>query len=137
MCDGHHISGIHTLIASLTPSVFNHFNREVNVRSPAMRSAVLLSSATVLALGLAACHQSQAASDDLTIVGLTQIDQNGAQVQSPAGATPADPAGATAPCPPVSIAMMLPLTGPDATLGANIKDGVQLAVDKHNQADAG
>ena len=107
------------------------------MRSPITRSAVLLSSATVLVLGLAACHQSQAASADLKIVGLTQIDQNGAQVQAPAGATPADPADATAPCPPVSIAMMLPLTGPDAALGANIKDGVQLAVDKHNQADSG
>jgi branched-chain amino acid transport system substrate-binding protein len=88
----------------------------------------------LLVLGLVACHQSQAAAPELKIVGLTQIDQNGAQVQSPAGATPADPANATAPCPPVSIATMVPLTGPDAAFGANIEDGVQLAVDKHNQA---
>jgi branched-chain amino acid transport system substrate-binding protein len=89
----------------------------------------------LLVLGLAACHQSQAASPDLKIVGLTQIDQNGAQVQSPAGAAPADPASGTAPCPPVSIATMVPLTGPDGALGVNIEDGVQLAVDKHNQAN--
>jgi branched-chain amino acid transport system substrate-binding protein len=107
------------------------------VGSPITRSAVLLSSATVLVLGLAACHQSQAAAADLKIVGLTQIDENGTQVQAPAGTTPADPAGGSAPCPPVSIAMMLPLTGPDAAFGANIKDGVQLAVDKHNEANSG
>jgi branched-chain amino acid transport system substrate-binding protein len=109
----------------------------VNVRSLVTRRAALLSSAALLTLGLTACHQSQAAYSNLKIVGLTQIDQNGTQVTSSAGAAPVDPAGGTTPCPLVSIAMMLPLTGPDAALGVNIEDGVQLAVDKHNQADPG
>jgi branched-chain amino acid transport system substrate-binding protein len=126
-------------IASITRvgNPVRHLDREVNVRSPATRSAIRLSLATLLALGLTACHQSEAASDDLKIVGVTQIDRNGAEVHAPAGATPADPSGGTAGCQPVSIAAMLPLTGSDAALGVNIQDGVQLAIDEHNQADPG
>jgi branched-chain amino acid transport system substrate-binding protein len=37
----------------------------------------------------------------------------------------------------VSIAMAGALTGPDAALGINIKNGVQLAIDKHNAANPG
>ena len=40
-------------------------------------------------------------------------------------------------CPPVSIAMAGALNGPDAALGINIKNGVQLAIDKHNAANPG
>ena len=54
------------------------------------------------------------------------------------GAAPADPAGdGKATCPPVSIAMAGALNGPDAALGINIKNGVQLAIDKHNAANPG
>ncbi len=51
---------------------------------------------------------------------------------------PVDPAGdGKATCPPVSLAMAGALTGPDAALGINIKNGVQMAVDQHNAANAG
>jgi branched-chain amino acid transport system substrate-binding protein len=67
-----------------------------------------------------------------------QIDETGAEVAASAGAAPADPAGdGKATCPPVSIAMAGALNGPDAALGINIKNGVQLAIDKHNAANPG
>ncbi|TFV55395.1 branched-chain amino acid ABC transporter substrate-binding protein [Mycobacterium sp. PS03-16] len=96
----------------------------------------------MLALGLAGCSQStpeeEAAQTDLKIVEQVQIDENGAEVQAAEGAAPADPAGdGKATCPPLSIAMAGALNGPDAALGINIKNGVQLAVDKHNAANPG
>jgi branched-chain amino acid transport system substrate-binding protein len=96
----------------------------------------------VVVLGVAGCQQSQpeqgAAQTDLKIVEQVQIDQNGAEVAAPEAAAAADPAGdGRATCPPVSIAMAGALTGPDAALGINIKNGVQLAIDKHNAANPG
>lgn len=75
---------------------------------------------------------------DLKIVEQVQIDQNGAEVKAEAGVQAADPAGdGKATCEPVKIAMAGALNGPDAALGINIKDGVQLALDKHNAANPG
>ena len=75
---------------------------------------------------------------DLKIVEQVQIDNNGTAVQADATIAPADPAGdGTATCEPVSIAMAGALNGPDAALGINIKNGIQLAVDKHNGANPG
>jgi branched-chain amino acid transport system substrate-binding protein len=98
----------------------------------------------VIVLGIAGCTQSQQPSEgetapaDLKIVEQVQIDQNGGEVKAAEGAAPADPAGdGKATCPPVSIAMAGPLNGPDAALGINIKNGVQLAIDKHNAANPG
>jgi branched-chain amino acid transport system substrate-binding protein len=112
------------------------------VRGRATRSAFALSSAALLVWGLAGCNQSKpeegAAQSDLKIVEQVQIDQNGAEVKPEAGATPANPAGdGKANCPPLSLAMAGALTGPDAALGINIKNGVQLAIDQHNAANAG
>jgi len=74
----------------------------------------------------------------LQIVAVTQIDLNGVEVKTDANATPANPAGdGKATCPPVAIAMAGALTGPDAALGINIKNGAQLAVDQHNAANPG
>ena len=91
-----------------------------------------------------AAHQSQKSSEgetapaELKIVEQVQIDENGGEVKLTAGAAAADPAGdGKAHCPPVSIAMAGALTGPDAALGINIKNGVQLAIDKHNTANPG
>jgi branched-chain amino acid transport system substrate-binding protein len=93
-------------------------------------------------LGIAGCNQSspeQAKEQaNLKIVEQVQIDENGKEVTATTGATPADPAGdGKATCPPVNIAMAGALNGPDAALGINIKNGVQLAVDKHNAANPG
>lgn len=125
------------------------------MRAPATRHAVVLGSAALLMFGIAGCSQpapsegskasqgatsgsADAAPVDLSIVEQVQIDENGAPVQAGAGAPPADPAGdGKATCAPVSIAMSGALNGPDAALGINIKNGIQMALDKHNAANAG
>ncbi len=112
------------------------------MRGGVARKAFALGSAGVVALAIAGCTQAaqeeNAAQSDLRIVEKVQIDENGAEVAAAEGATPADPAGdGQATCPPVMIAMMGALNGPDAALGINIKNGVQLAIDKHNAANPG
>src|SRR3954464_15069360 len=91
---------------------------------------------------MAACQQSkpeeESSQTNLKIVEQVQIDDKGAEVKAAEGAAAADPAGdGKANCPPVSIAMAGALNGPDAALGINIKNGVQLAIDKHNAANPG
>ncbi|MBI3215886.1 MAG: branched-chain amino acid ABC transporter substrate-binding protein [Mycobacterium sp.] len=112
------------------------------MRGRATRSAFALSSAALIALGVAGCNQSSPGGDtaqpDLKIVEQIQIDQNGAEIKPESGAVPANPAGTgKATCPPVSLAMAGALTGPDAALGINIKNGVQLVIDQHNAANPG
>jgi branched-chain amino acid transport system substrate-binding protein len=114
------------------------------VRGRVARSAFAIGTAGLVVLGIAGCTQSQESSEgeaapaDLKIVEQVQIGENGAEVKLAAGAAPVDPAGnGQAQCPPVSIAMAGALTGPDAALGINIKNGAQLAIDKHNAANPG
>lgn len=113
------------------------------MRDRATRSAIVASSVLLAVLGIAGCSKQSSSSDnsaqsDLRIVEQVQIDQNGAPTKAEGGLTPADPAGdGKATCPPLSIAMAGALNGPDAALGINIKNGVQLAVDKHNAANPG
>ncbi|BBX02166.1 branched chain amino acid ABC transporter substrate-binding protein [Mycolicibacterium moriokaense] len=114
------------------------------MRGRVARKAFAIGSAGLVVLGVAGCQQQSAPSEDgaapadLKIVEQVQIDQSGNEVPPPEGATPLDPAGdGNAQCPPVSIAMAGALNGPDAALGINIKNGIQLAVDKHNAANPG
>lgn len=113
------------------------------MRGRMARRAFAISSAGLVVLGIAGCQQSEPseggeAQTDLKIVEQIQIDENGSEVKADEGAAPADPAGdGNAQCPPVSIAMAGALNGPDAALGINIKNGIQLAVDKHNAANPG
>ena len=112
------------------------------MRGRVARSAVALGSAGLVVLSLAGCQQKKPAEEtaqtNLKIVEQVQIDENGTEVKATQGAAPADPAGdGKANCPPVSIAMAGALNGPDAALGINIKNGVQLAIDKHNAANPG
>lgn len=112
------------------------------MRGRVARSAVALGSAGLVVLSLAGCQQKKPAEEtaqtNLKIVEQVQIDENGTEVKATEGAAPADPAGdGKANCPPVSIAMAGALNGPDAALGINIKNGVQLAIDKHNAANPG
>jgi branched-chain amino acid transport system substrate-binding protein len=113
------------------------------VRGRVARNAFALGSAGLLVFGIAGCQQSEpseggTAQTDLKIVEQVQIDEQGKEVKAGEGAAPADPAGdGKATCPPVSIAMAGALNGPDAALGINIKNGVQLAIDKHNAANKG
>lgn len=117
----------------------------------ATRNTIAMISALAL-LGVGGCSQPKPAGDsaagttaaqgeaatDLAIVEQVQIDGNGAAIPAQAGAAPVDPAGdGTATCEPVAIAMAGALNGPDAALGINIKNGVQLAIDKHNAANPG
>lgn len=74
----------------------------------------------------------------LRIVEQFQIDESGAAVKAPEGAAPVGPGGdGKAACPPLSIAMAGALTGPESSLGRNVKNGVQLAVNEHNAANPG
>ncbi|MCB0934356.1 MAG: branched-chain amino acid ABC transporter substrate-binding protein [Mycobacterium sp.] len=102
-------------------------------------------------LGIAGCSQPAPSGDssktsatkadapvDLKIVEQVQIDENGSEIKPEAGVVAADPAGdGKATCAPVAIAMAGALNGPDAALGINIKNGVQMALDKHNAANPG
>ena len=112
------------------------------MRGRMARNAFALGSAGLVVLGIAACNQSKPEAESsqtpLKIVEQVQIDENGKEVKTAEGAAPADPAGdGKATCPPVSIAMAGALNGPDAALGINIKNGVQMAIDKHNAANPG
>ncbi len=124
------------------------------MRGHATRNVIAASSAALVMLGIAGCSQqpapssesstgsssaqAEAAPVDLKIVEQVQIDENGAEVKPEAGIQPADPAGdGKATCEPVKIAMAGALNGPDAALGINIKNGIQLALDKHNTANPG
>src|SRR5689334_4099437 len=101
----------------------------------AARSALALGS-TVLVAVLAGCSQApppDASSSGLHIVGVAEIDKQGARVWRPNSGAPADPRGdGQAVCPVLTIAMAAALSGPDAALGMNVRDGVALAVDQHN-----
>ncbi len=75
-------------------------------------------------------------SAELSIQPLIQVDAEGVEASGATGGTPADPAGdGTATCSDISLGMMGALTGPNAALGTNIVNGVQLAVDAHNAAN--
>jgi branched-chain amino acid transport system substrate-binding protein len=122
----------------------DNVDSEEKVRSRIARSAFALGSAGLLVVGIAACNkqstpeQDNSSQTNLKIVEQVQIDENGGEVKAAAGAAPANPAGdGKATCPPVSIAMAGALTGADAALGINIKNGVQLAIDQHNKANPG
>jgi branched-chain amino acid transport system substrate-binding protein len=112
------------------------------VRCRGVLSALVLGSAALLALGSAACSGPPsvpgASSNDLAIQPQVEIDRDGVAVEVGDRPEPVNPAGdGTAVCPPLSIAMAGDLGGPDAALGVNIKNGIQLAVDQHNAANPG
>jgi branched-chain amino acid transport system substrate-binding protein len=117
-------------------------NPEVKVPYLTARRIFAFYSAAMLVGVLTGCQQSPPAGDaghsELSIVPVSQIDQDGATTSTKSNAAPADPAGdGKAACPPVSVAMAGPITGADAALGMNIRDGAQLAVDQHNANNPG
>lgn len=74
----------------------------------------------------------------LSIQPVSEISLEGKKVEAAAGATPVDPAGnGKATCSGVNIGMAGALTGPNAALGINIIDGMKVALDVHNKANAG
>jgi branched-chain amino acid transport system substrate-binding protein len=101
------------------------------------RNALILGTAGLLVAGMVGCSQ-KSEGPDLKIVEQVQIDENGNPVAATEAVGAVDPAGGgQAKCEPVAIAMAGALTGPDAALGINIRNGVKLAVDKHNKANPG
>ncbi|MCG5433472.1 branched-chain amino acid ABC transporter substrate-binding protein [Mycobacterium sp. MYCO198283] len=95
---------------------------------------------TALALAAMLCGGVVAAvrlhTPDLHVVPVARIGLDGAvRTDTP---TAADPAGdGAAVCAPVSLAFLGPLSGDDAGLGADIRDGVRSAVDRHNTTNPG
>ena len=72
----------------------------------------------------------------LQIAPLAQIDTEGNEQQAAAEQDALDPAGdGNAECPDTVLAQMGALTGADAALGINMRNGAQLAVDQHNAAN--
>ena len=109
-----------------------------------MWKTIAAGAAGLALLGTAGCAKQSTPGDnpaqgDLKIVEQVQINPDGESIPAAAdGAAPVTPAGdGTASCPPLSLAMAGPLTGPDAPFGANVRDGAQLAVDQHNAANPG
>ncbi|GAB06618.1 ABC transporter substrate-binding protein [Gordonia amarae] len=79
---------------------------------------------------------SAGASTGLTIAPLAQIDTEGKTVEAASESDAESPAGdGKAKCDPTTIAMAGALTGADAALGINIRNGAQLAVDEHNSSN--
>ncbi len=114
------------------------------MRGRVARKAFAIGSASLVVLGIAGCQQQSEPSEggeapaDLKIVEQVQIDENGTEVNRPRVLTP--------PIPPATArrsARRCPWrwrarsTGPTPQLGINIKNGIQLAVDKHNAANPG
>ncbi len=110
------------------------------MRGRGVRGA-LTAGCAIMALTASSCSNLLAdlrTSPGLGIVAKVEIDRDGAEVVSALDAPPAEPAGdGNAVCPPLSIAMVTELDGPDTTRSLNIRNGIQLAVDKHNAANRG
>lgn len=115
-------------------------------RSRSTRSVLVIGAAAALAL--TGCSEKSTGSDSdatgsgaggLSIQPVVQVDSEGKEVPAADASNAADPAGdGSATCPAgTSIAMAGALTGPDAALGINIVNGVKLALDQHNKANAG
>ncbi|MBI9114003.1 branched-chain amino acid ABC transporter substrate-binding protein [Sanguibacter suaedae] len=118
------------------------------MRLPSHRATTGAAVALAAALALTGCSQKTAGgtaadassggtADELAIVADVQIDTTGAEVAADGAGEPADPAGdGSAVCDPVTIALAGALTGPNAALGQNILYGAQVALEKHNEANA-
>jgi branched-chain amino acid transport system substrate-binding protein len=109
-----------------------------------VRGALVIGAAALLTLSACGEKSSDTGTGDsgsgggneLSIEPLVQIDAEGNEVPASEGESPADPAGSgDATCENISLAMAGALTGPDAALGINMVNGVQLAIDQHNEAN--
>jgi branched-chain amino acid transport system substrate-binding protein len=94
---------------------------------------------TVAAVVIVTGCSGRGSSADLRIVPVGQIDQSGKTVSAQSDPpVPADPAGSgDAICPPLSIAVAGAVDGVESGPGVDIENGIQLAVDKHNDANPG
>ena len=106
------------------------------------RSVFALCSVALISSWLAGCtdavRREDASETGLRVVPQVQLDRFGNQVEPVANPTPADPSGnGSAVCPLLSLAMAGPLSGSASSLGVDINNGMQLAIDKHNQANLG
>ncbi len=109
------------------------------IRSTIRRSVAV---SAVALLALTACGDKAPAGGEggtaeLTIQPIEQIDTSANKVESPDVSNAADPAGdGNAKCDGVKIGFAGALSGPNAALGQNIRRGMEVAVQKHNDANA-
>ncbi|MFT4087462.1 MAG: branched-chain amino acid ABC transporter substrate-binding protein [Gordonia sp. (in: high G+C Gram-positive bacteria)] len=98
--------------------------------------AATLASVLVLSACGSKSSENDSTNSGLEIAPLAQIDTQGNEQQAAAESDALDPAGdGKAKCPETTIAQMGALTGADAALGINMRNGAQLAVDQHNKAN--
>ncbi|WP_298443278.1 ABC transporter substrate-binding protein, partial [Gordonia sp. (in: high G+C Gram-positive bacteria)] len=110
----------------------------LNSRRHVRTAAVAAALAGVMALSACGDKSTDTASSGsgLEITPLAQIDTQGNEQQAVAENQALDPAGdGKAQCPETTLAQMGALTGADAALGINMRDGAQLAVAQHNAAN--
>lgn len=105
-----------------------------------IRGVVAMSA--IVALALTGCSDKETESEKsggaeaLTIQPLEQVDKEGKPVEAKDGGDPADPAGdGKAVCSGISLGFAGALTGDNAALGQNIRNGMEVAVQKHNEAN--
>jgi branched-chain amino acid transport system substrate-binding protein len=105
-----------------------------------IRKSVAVAAVTLLAL--TACGNKapagQGTTAELAIKPVELIDTSANKVPEPDVSKAADPAGdGKAKCSGVTLGFAGALSGPNAALGQNIRRGMQVAVKKHNDANAG
>jgi branched-chain amino acid transport system substrate-binding protein len=116
-------------------------NRRMAVGLVAVCSAVALTvsgcgNKSTSSSGSGGSESASGAASGLSIVPLDQIDSGGKVVSATAANAPVLPSQLPkSKCGTATIATAGALTGPNAALGINIKDGAQLAVDEHNKAN--
>lgn len=105
-----------------------------------IRGVVALSA--IVALALTGCSDKETGSEkaggggELTIQPLEQVDKDGKPVESADSGDAVDPAGdGDAVCSGVAIGFAGALTGDNAALGQNIRNGMEVALKKHNDAN--
>lgn len=109
-------------------------------RRHTVRGVVAMSA--IVALAVTGCGSKETKSEKagesgkLSIQPLQQIDQQGKPVEAKSGGDAADPAGdGKAKCSGVALGFAGALTGDNAALGINIRNGMEVAIKKHNDAN--
>jgi branched-chain amino acid transport system substrate-binding protein len=102
----------------------------------------VVATGAIVALALTGCSEKETGSEKsgetgaLTIQPLEQIDKDGKPVETKGTSDAADPAGdGNATCSGIAIGFAGALTGDNAALGKNIRNGMEVAIEKHNEAN--
>jgi branched-chain amino acid transport system substrate-binding protein len=114
-------------------------NPQGQINGDEMRSIKLGAVIGAVALVAAACGSTGTTSSDNSGNSGTKVNDLPVQTSIDVPSDAADPAGdGSAKCAPsTTLAYIGAMTGPNAQLGINIYNGIQLAIDTHNKANAG